>query len=44
MDLLAGGQMQAVAPTIFKLSEARLAHEYMESGALMGKLVLVPDS
>ena len=44
IDLLAGGQMQPVAPTIFKLSEARLAHESMESGALMGKLVLVPDS
>ena len=44
IDLLSEGQILPPAPTIFKLSEACLAHEFMESGALIGKLVLVPDN
>lgn len=43
MNLLASGQIQPPAPTIFKLSEASLAHELMESGELIGKIVLVPN-
>jgi NADPH:quinone reductase len=43
IDLLAKGQIRPQAPTVFKLSEACLAHECMESGTLIGKLVLVPD-
>ncbi len=43
IDLLSEGRIEPQAPTIFKLSEACLAHELMESGELIGKLVLVPD-
>jgi len=43
MNLLASGQIQPPAPTIFKLSEASLAHELMESGEHIGKIVLVPN-
>jgi NADPH2:quinone reductase len=43
MNLLASGQIRPPAPTIFKLSEASLAHELMESGKLIGKIVLVPN-
>ena len=44
IDLLSKGQIQPQAPTVFKLSEACSAHECMESGNLIGKLVLVPDN
>ena len=43
IDLLSEGRIVPQAPTIFKLSEACAAHELMESGTLIGKLVLVPD-
>jgi NADPH2:quinone reductase len=44
IGLLSEGRIEPQVPTIFKLSEACLAHELMESGELIGKLVLVPDN
>ncbi len=40
--LVASGQVMPVVDTRFRLEDARLAHERMESGAHIGKLLLVP--
>lgn len=40
--LVASGQVIPVVDTRFRLEDARLAHERMESGAHIGKLLLVP--
>jgi NADPH:quinone reductase-like Zn-dependent oxidoreductase len=37
------GPLRPVVARSFPLSEARLAHEQLEAGAVFGKLVLVPD-
>ena len=39
-DLVAQGRVQPVVDSVFPLSEARAAHERLESGAQLGKIVL----
>ena len=40
--LMAGGQVKAPAATRLPLAQARHAHELLDSGASLGKLVLHP--
>lgn len=42
MPLVFDGTLQPVIDKTFPLEEARSAHEYFDSGALFGKVVLVP--
>jgi NADPH2:quinone reductase len=42
IDLMAAGRLSPPAPTLLPLAEARRAHELMEAGETLGKLVLVP--
>ena len=44
IDLMAAGRLRPPKPTLLALSEARRAHELLESGTTLGKLVLVPSS
>jgi NADPH:quinone reductase-like Zn-dependent oxidoreductase len=39
-DLIASGRAHPVVDRVFPLSEARAAHEYLEAGAQLGKVVL----
>jgi NADPH:quinone reductase-like Zn-dependent oxidoreductase len=43
LKLVAAGKLKPVVDRIFPLAECRLAHEYLESGAQFGKVVLVAD-
>jgi NADPH2:quinone reductase len=42
IDLMAAGRIKPPPPTLLPLAEARRAHEMMEAGDTLGKLVLVP--
>jgi len=42
--LMASGRVRAPAATRLSLSDARRAHELLDSGGSLGKIVLVPDS
>jgi NADPH:quinone reductase-like Zn-dependent oxidoreductase len=39
-DLVKSGQIKPVVDTVFPLSEARAAHERLEAGEQLGKIVL----
>jgi NADPH:quinone reductase-like Zn-dependent oxidoreductase len=39
-DLIAAGKAKPVVDEVFPLSEARAAHERMEAGEQLGKIVL----
>jgi NADPH:quinone reductase len=41
-DWLIEGKIQISAPTIFKLSEGKKAHDFMESRQSMGKVLMIP--
>lgn len=41
-DMIKENQLEIKPPTIFKLSEGREAHRFMESRQRMGKVILVP--
>jgi zinc-binding alcohol dehydrogenase/oxidoreductase len=41
-DLIAAGKARPVVDRVFPLAEARAAHERLEAGAQLGKIVLVP--
>lgn len=41
-DWIANGDITIAAPTIFKLSEGKLAHDYLESRKSTGKIILIP--
>ena len=43
LKLVASGRLKPVLDRTFPLAECRLAHEYLESGAQFGKVVLVVD-
>jgi NADPH2:quinone reductase len=43
IDLMAEGRLRPPRPTLLPLADARRAHEMMEAGTTLGKLVLVPD-
>ena len=42
IELMAAGRLRPPAPTLLPLAEAARAHELMEAGRTMGKLVLLP--
>jgi NADPH2:quinone reductase len=42
IELMAAGRLRPPPPTVLPLSEARRAHELMEAGKTLGKIVLVP--
>jgi NADPH2:quinone reductase len=42
IDLMAAGRLRPPAPTTMPLEEAARAHELMETGRTMGKIVLTP--
>jgi NADPH2:quinone reductase len=42
IDLLASGQVKAPAAQVLKLAEVRQAHELLDAGASLGKIVMVP--
>jgi len=42
IELMAAGRLRPPAPTLLPLSEAARAHELMEAGRTVGKIVLVP--
>ncbi|HWT21246.1 MAG TPA: zinc-binding dehydrogenase [Variovorax sp.] len=42
--LMAEGRVHAPKPTIFSLAQARRAHELLDSGGTLGKIVLLPRS
>jgi NADPH:quinone reductase-like Zn-dependent oxidoreductase len=43
-DLVASGRVKPVIDTVYPLGEARAAHERMEAGEQLGKIVLrIPD-
>jgi NADPH2:quinone reductase len=42
IQLMAAGRIRPAPPTLLPLSEARRAHELMEAGRTMGKVVLLP--
>jgi NADPH2:quinone reductase len=42
IELMAAGRLRPPPPTVLPLSEARRAHELMEAGRTLGKLVLAP--
>jgi NADPH:quinone reductase-like Zn-dependent oxidoreductase len=39
-DLIASGRARAVVDSVYRLAEARAAHERMEAGEQFGKIVL----
>jgi zinc-binding alcohol dehydrogenase/oxidoreductase len=41
-DLIAAGKVRPVVDRVFRLEDARAAHERLEAGAQLGKIVLVP--
>jgi NADPH2:quinone reductase len=41
-DWIHSGAISIAAPTIFKLSEGKLAHDYLESRKSTGKIILIP--
>jgi NADPH2:quinone reductase len=41
-DWIANGSISIAEPTIFKLSEGKLAHDYLESRKSTGKIILIP--
>jgi NADPH2:quinone reductase len=41
-DWIANGNISIAAPTVFKLSEGKLAHDYLESRKSTGKIILIP--
>lgn len=43
IDLMAQGRLRPPPPTLLPLSQARRAHELMEAGTTLGKVVLLPD-
>jgi len=43
IELMADGRLRPPAPTLVPLAEARQAHELMEAGRTLGKVVLVPN-
>jgi NADPH:quinone reductase-like Zn-dependent oxidoreductase len=40
LDLVASGRAKPVIDTVYPLSEARAAHERLEAGEQLGKIVL----
>ena len=42
LDLVVSGRAKPVIDSVFPLSEARAAHERLESGEQLGKIVLYP--
>jgi NADPH2:quinone reductase len=42
IDLMAAGRLRPPPPTVMPLAEAARAHELMEAGRTLGKIVLVP--
>lgn len=44
IDLMAAGRIQPPPPFCLPLSKAREAHEMLDASAVLGKLVLLPDS
>jgi NADPH2:quinone reductase len=42
-DWVIGGKIKVSAPTVFKLSEGKNAHDFMESRQSTGKVLMVPD-
>ncbi len=38
------GDITIKEPVLFRLSEGKIAHEYLESGKSSGKILLIPDS
>ena len=43
IELMASGRLRPPPPTLLPLAEAARAHELMEAGRTLGKVVLVPD-
>lgn len=43
IDLMAAGRLRPPPPTLLPLADARRAHELMEAGKTLGKVVLLPD-
>lgn len=43
IDLLAQGAIAPVAPTLFQLSDVQAAHQLLDLGDVLGKIVLIPD-
>ncbi|MGH8642785.1 MAG: quinone oxidoreductase family protein, partial [Burkholderiales bacterium] len=43
IGLMAAGRLRPPAPTLLPLAEAARAHEMMEAGRTLGKVVLVPE-
>jgi len=43
IGLMASGRLRPPPPTVLPLAEAARAHEMMEAGRTLGKVVLVPD-
>jgi len=41
-DWIANGDISIAEPTVFKLSEGKLAHDYLESRKSTGKIILIP--
>jgi NADPH:quinone reductase-like Zn-dependent oxidoreductase len=41
-DLVRHGRLKLAEPTLFALSQGRAAHEHLESGHSMGKVLLMP--
>jgi NADPH2:quinone reductase len=41
-DWISGNQITIAAPTVFKLSEGKKAHDYLESRKSTGKIILIP--
>jgi NADPH:quinone reductase-like Zn-dependent oxidoreductase len=42
LQYVLAGQLQLAEPTVFALADGRRAHEYLENGQSMGKIVLKP--
>jgi NADPH:quinone reductase len=42
-DWLIGRKIKISAPTVFKLSEGKKAHDFMEGGHSTGKVLMIPD-
>jgi NADPH2:quinone reductase len=42
IELMAAGKLRPPAPTVMPLAQAAQAHEMMEAGRTIGKVVLVP--
>ena len=43
-DWIVDGKIKLSAPTVFKLSEGKKAHDFMESRQSTGKVLMVPDT